>query len=189
MGDHLPRVQVMGSYSLYCKAGRVHPFSDVRAGTWNQDKCWCSPFFLSFGKLSVVREFSWGCWMAGKCYQDCRVQRVPSKAVPWGSPAPQWGPTTKSHLCEALQEGRRSFHLETISSLVWKPGDSYLAALQERLARHSLLPVFQEGDERKFPTAFPKGRRQVWVMGSYSWVRSLQAICLSVYKRAITQPV
>lgn len=108
---------------------------------WWQLPTWRSPFS------------PWGCWLDGKSH-PWRMQTCPaglSREV-WNS-LPQVA-QTHGH-GEILQEGRWSFHFEAASPLVCMPGNSYLAA-RERLAPHSLLLGFQEGDERKLPAALPR---------------------------------
>lgn len=107
---------------------------------------------------------------------------MPGQAVPGGVPRSCLWRVTQTHVHETLREGRWSFHCETVSSLVWKQGNFYLAA-QERLALCSLLLVFQEGDVRKLPAAFPKGRSESW--DPTAGVGSLQTNCLST---SILQP-
>lgn len=135
------------------------------------------PFFILFWKLSMEKSLSEA---AGKkFYQVWRISWVPGKVVPIGSPAPHWDSNKKPPVWSPRMEVEppASDHSVTCLEARWcMPGNPTGAAGTE------LLPVFQEGDGRKLPTALPKGRRQVWVMGSYSWVRSSQAIsvCLSI---------
>lgn len=122
-------------------------------------------------------QLGWGCRLAGKP-QPRRLQGCRARLLPRGPPLLASAGDTKPHV---WNPPGREMEFPFWDWLVWKPGNSYLAA-QERLALRSLRLVFQEGDERKLPAAFPKGRCESW--DPTAGVRSLQTICLSVCLQA-----